>query len=527
MGACSTADPMGIKKGPALKLVEILAAAHAPRHVPDFWYAHSVDAAADITGLWRRATKQSVLRREVRPVVWRRPLISHLPGRDTYSVSRFQERQVLFERQERREGRQRADNIYLAYRISGPLNIPALRHAVENVARRHEPLRTCFPPGEEQPPVAWVQPAGDVLDVLPSQAAADPEDAARSALRRCVEEPFDIQRGPLFRAVVLPLSRGEHLFVLCLDHVAGDGIASLGLLHDEVAARYVAYASGAEPDLPPLPFEYGDFAVAHRSWLTPELRAEILNHWRPRLPPHVAEPELNLPALTPGSERSLGRSAVARLALDDDLTRALPEIRRRYRATSFMVFGTALLAAQRAWSGEEHVGMLFPIDLRAGYGAQALFGRFSNLSVLWLPISRDRALGDLLQEVKSRTHAAMRYSDMPFGEIVRELYPGWYGSVDTPPYVFFQVRAAPPASWQAGAVTARPVRLPVDHGTQLHPGVKVQVHTDTADISCQYAAAAYAPEVVDGLLGRMADAVRLLHDRPESSVADLASRLRC
>lgn len=205
----------------------------------------------------------------------------------------------------------------------------------------------------------------------------------------------------------------------------------------------------------------------------------------------------------------------------------LPELRARFRATTFVVFYTALLAALRVHSDHETVGAMFPIDFRSGYRAQPLIGRFSNLSVLWMPVARTRRLDELLLEVRTRTHSAMQHADLPFGEIVRELYPDWYGNIDTPPYVFFGVQSASPQAWRTADLTAQPVQIAPVLRSQLHPGVKVQVHAgpEAVSLSCQYAVEAYHHDAMAGLLDAMVRSVELLAERPEASVADLAALL--
>ena len=55
--------------------------------------------------------------------------------------------------------------------------------------------------------------------------------------------PFDLARGPLWRARLWRLDETEHLMLLAMHHIVSDGW-SMGVLVREVTALYTAFASG-------------------------------------------------------------------------------------------------------------------------------------------------------------------------------------------------------------------------------------------------------------------------------------------
>ena len=87
-------------------------------------------------------------------------------------------------------------NLPFAYRLQGPLNVPALERSLAEVVRRHDSLRTGFAWADERP-VALIAPAADVDSSLvvedlaardasrkrPRQGAAAQEGAAGSRAR--------------------------------------------------------------------------------------------------------------------------------------------------------------------------------------------------------------------------------------------------------------------------------------------------------------------------------------------------------
>ncbi len=112
-----------------------------------------------------------------------------------------------------------------------------------------------------------------------------PDDERAVETRRLREEalrPFNLERGPLFRASLLRVSEEEHLLLLAMHHIVSDGW-SLGVLIGELAALYEDFVAGKNPSLPELPIQYADFAVWQREWLSGEVLQRQLAYWKEQL----------------------------------------------------------------------------------------------------------------------------------------------------------------------------------------------------------------------------------------------------
>jgi hypothetical protein len=166
-------------------------------------------------------------------------------------------------------------------RLSGPLDVDALRRAISTVVERHEVLRTNFELSDGSP-TQIVRPAACVplpeldLSTLPAE---DRDRAAREQLVRESRRTFDLQRGPLLRAVLIRLDQTEHLLLLTTHHIASDGW-SRGILFGELLAGYDAFSLGRAPALPSLPYQYLDFATWQRQALPGASFARDLDYWR-------------------------------------------------------------------------------------------------------------------------------------------------------------------------------------------------------------------------------------------------------
>src|SRR4029077_20816712 len=139
--------------------------------------------------------------------------------------------------------------------------------------------------------VAWTLPRLD-LSALPAGGA---EIETRRLLAEEARRPFDLERGPLLRAMLLRRGDEDHALLFDMHHIISDGW-SAGVLVQEVTALYAAFAEGRPSPLPELPVQYADFAVWQRGWLPGDVLERQRGYWRERL---AGAPSLDLPTDRP------------------------------------------------------------------------------------------------------------------------------------------------------------------------------------------------------------------------------------
>ncbi|MFP2934905.1 condensation domain-containing protein, partial [Pyxidicoccus sp. 3LG] len=208
------------------------------------------------------------------------------------------------------------------------------------LVRRHESLRTTFT-SQQGEPVQVIHPASELHLPVVDLGALAPEQREAEALRLATEEgvrPFDLSRGPLFRASLLRLAPDDHVLLLNTHHIVSDGW-SLGVLVRELASMYEAFSSGQTPVLSPLPVQYADYAVWQRNWLRGEVLEAQVGYWKQQL--GDAPQALELPIDRPRPAVQTFAGAVHPFALSAELGRRLEALAREHNATLFMV----LLAA--------------------------------------------------------------------------------------------------------------------------------------------------------------------------------------
>ncbi|GAA0613066.1 non-ribosomal peptide synthase/polyketide synthase [Streptomyces crystallinus] len=300
-------------------------------------------------------------------------------------------------------------NSAVAVRLTGPLDRAALQSALAVVVERHEALRTTFEETDGRP-VQRVHPAAPV----PLPVRDVPAGEVEAALLDAYSAPFDLQAGPLLRALLLREASDTHVLLLTAHHIIIDGW-SMGIVLDELSAAYAALARGNAPELPPVPAQYPDFAVWQREQLSGERLRRHLAHWKERLAGAIAPA---LPLDRPRRGEEAGAGAVHSFTVPAPLTRTLRALAGQQHTT----LHTALVAAAQAllarWSGQDEstVGSLTPGRTRTDL--ERAVGFFANTVVLRTPVAPDRSFRDLLARTAETVNDAFAHGDAPFERIV-------------------------------------------------------------------------------------------------------------
>ena len=122
-------------------------------------------------------------------------------------------------------------NVPEAFRLKGRLNTVALEQSVQEITRRHEILRTTFREVDGEP-VQIVAPEPNPGFVVADLVHLAPEEREREAERRVSDDasrPFDLERGPLLRVLLVRLSEEEHVLFLNMHHIVSEGGWSMGI----------------------------------------------------------------------------------------------------------------------------------------------------------------------------------------------------------------------------------------------------------------------------------------------------------
>ncbi|MFI6867093.1 amino acid adenylation domain-containing protein [Nocardia sp. NPDC050406] len=319
-----------------------------------------------------------------------------------------------------------AYNIIAPLRLTGALDLDALRQAVRAVVTRHETLRTIYPTDAEGPRQVVV----GVDAALPEPTVVDTEDGA--ALRKRIEEVaatgFDLTREAPLRVGLFRIRSAEqttHVVVLVVHHISADG-ASMAPLATDLMAAYLARTSGAPAVLPPPRVQYADYALWQRELLgdetdTGSVAAQQIRYWTERL---AGVPDvLELPADRPRPAVQTVRSADLAFTLDAETHAALAGLAASTDTSLFMVVHAAFAVLLGRLAGTTDVVIGSAIAGRGDEALDDLVGMFVNTLALRTTVDPGRGFRDFLAEVRTTDLDAFAHAQVPFERLVQVLEP--------------------------------------------------------------------------------------------------------
>ncbi|WP_086851675.1 non-ribosomal peptide synthetase, partial [Amycolatopsis kentuckyensis] len=315
----------------------------------------------------------------------------------------------------RLEGPSATYNMPTAVRLTGQLDVDALRTALSDVVERHEALRTVFPEidGEARQLVLT-----DVTIPLPVRTVT--EATLADAVSEAAGTVFELESELPLRAQLLRLGAREHVLVLVFHHIASDGWSTAPLWRD-LATAYTARQAGEAPHWTPLPVQYADYTLWQRDVLGEPVIEPQLAYWREAL---AGLPErIELPTDRPHPAEASYRGEQFAFGWDAELHNGLVELARACGASVFMVVHAGLTAVLTRLGAGTDVPLGTSIAGRTDSALDDLVGFFVNTLVLRVDTGGDPSFRDLVARVRDRSLDAYAHQDVPFERLVEALNP--------------------------------------------------------------------------------------------------------
>ncbi|MEU5288757.1 MupA/Atu3671 family FMN-dependent luciferase-like monooxygenase [Streptomyces sp. NPDC020755] len=230
-----------------------------------------------------------------------------------------------------------------AVRLRGPLDVAALRAAVDGLVERHAGLRTVFRAEEETGVVQVVRNGLRIPLTVTDARGQDAERAIGALLAEESGRAYDLAGGPLFTPRLLRLAEDDHVLVLGTHHIITDA-HSAALIAGDLQELYTAARAGRTPafDRP-----------AGTTVKAPEPPADAadLAWWRELLGDRP--PVLVLPTDRPRGRRVAGRGGAVARTVGRERADGLREWSGQQGVTLFATLCTAWQLVLRRRSGQD------------------------------------------------------------------------------------------------------------------------------------------------------------------------------
>ncbi|WP_157995691.1 non-ribosomal peptide synthetase [Thermomonospora amylolytica] len=328
-----------------------------------------------------------------------------------------------------------AYNVCLLIRMTGDLDVDALRTALRGLIRRHAVLRTTYadaPDAERRTSVdaggqahdgAAVEAAGEPVQIVHDDDSLDlpvqdcPPEEAEAWAAKVAARPFDLRNERSIRLELLRFADREYGLVLVVHHIAWDGM-TWGSLSKDLSALYRAALTGEPDGLPALAIQYADYAAWEQRRPLPE---EDLAYWRKRLDPPPAP--LDLPADHPRGATVSERGGRRARRFDDAVTEGMKELAARENATPYMVMMAAYAVLLHRYTGATDIPIGSAVMNREHAEIQRLVGNFGNTLVMRTDLSGTPTFREALHRVRETCTEGFAHQAMPYDKLVEELRP--------------------------------------------------------------------------------------------------------
>lgn len=393
-------------------------------------------------------------------------------------------------------------NTRLALRLRGPVDIPALRAALDRCVARHEALRTTLGlrDGAVVQRIHAPGPAG--LRIVGASGGGWPDAAARA--RAELDRPFDLEAGPLFRAALVEVGPDDAVLAVSIHHAVMDAW-SLGVLLRDVARAY-----GGQQLVPPA-------VRAVRPELAGARPDELVAWWRRRL--DGIPPEIDLPTDRPRPPVPSFRGALRRSAVDGRLAAGLADTAQRLRATPFVVLLSAFGALVSRWTGQTRLVVATPVTGRRDLELESEIGFFVNTLPIGFDLDDDPAFEQLARRTGAAVLEALSHQEVPLDGLVEAVAPGSDRSRTPLLQVAFSLEPPlrPPAlrGLEVEPVDVPPTTAPFDLT------LSVRADPTGAALAASYSTDLFDAATVDGLLAGYGTLLGSVVARPDARASEL------
>lgn len=314
----------------------------------------------------------------------------------TFATPATSEQQRLWLLQQRNPG-SRAYDVDLAFRIDGPVDVTALRQALQSVVRRRSALRTRF----EATPEGIYQ---RVMD------AYDPWIEPDRVLGPWFTKPFDLAQPEMLRACWAPDSTGGVL-QLRMHHIAVDGW-SLNLIFEDLSA---AYASGS-PQHGAEQFTMLDYARWQADWFARDAYLSQRDDLRSFLDQHDGGAEL--PSGPIGSTGDPVRAVLLQRSLDAVDAETVRRLCAELRVTRFQLLLALCALSVYAVTGESRPRFAAPVANRALQEFEDTVGMMANTVLVPVEINPDENLQSQIARISETVRVVLDHEEVALADVL-------------------------------------------------------------------------------------------------------------
>jgi len=339
-----------------------------------------------------------------------------------------------------------------------------------------------------------------------------------------VRSPFDLETPPLMRAVLATTGPDRHELLLVVSHIVADWWSGR-LLRREIEVLYDSFSKGQPSPLPELSIQYADFAGWERRRLSADRLERYTSYWQGQLPEFSPfRSPLNVTDLP--FHRRLDPPARQwrreTLIVGGETFAGIQQLCGLHGVTLYMFLYAAVSLLLHTWSGRDRVTVWAPFANRTAPGVQHLIGWFEQTQLLVLDVGGNPTFVELLRRSREVVLGAMAHQ-MPFALFaLRQSFKVAKGESFPTGHISFDLRAdSLPDDPEAGRAAPAALTAPLDHLSTISLAIGGVQARDNVRFTIRYSTDWFTDEVVSDMLTALRTSLERIVAAPSTPVSDL------
>lgn len=300
-------------------------------------------------------------------------------------------------------------NMPFAYLARSALDRGKLQHSINQIVSRHSSLRTLF-----------LEVSGKPFQLIqaelfiPLHHIESSKKQLANILNKHINEPFDLETGPLLRTLLIELDDSTSVFLVILHHIIADGW-SMGVFFRELMHFY---NESAITLIPPR-IQLLDYTMWQHNALQSTFATE-LSYWKKTLSDADLNTHFAYDHKKPSNPSYTGGKIPIRI--NEDLTARINALSKQYRVSPFMLLISILsvLVYVKTNAIDQTLGTV--IANRNHADTEQLIGYLANTIPLRLKPNPNMAFNDFLAATKDIALEAYQNQNLPFNLLIRDLH---------------------------------------------------------------------------------------------------------
>ncbi|WP_306414793.1 condensation domain-containing protein, partial [Streptomyces sp. KL115B] len=251
------------------------------------------------------------------------------------------------------------------------------------------------------------------------------EDELDALLTTAARHPFDLATETPLRATLFQLTPTQHVLLLVIHHIAGDGW-SLNPLATDLTHAYTRRTDNQPPNWTPLPAQYTDYTLWQNELLGDQndphsLFTNQITHWKntlKNLPDHIT-----IPTDRPRPTITTYQGDYTTITINPTLHQKITHLAHTTNTTVFMVLQAGLTTLLTKLGAGNDIPIGTPIAGRTDHNLDHLIGFFVNTLVLRTDTTNNPTFTQLINRIRETNLTAYAHQDVPFEYLVEILNP--------------------------------------------------------------------------------------------------------